>query len=730
MLRELSEAVEAFAADQPLVLVLEDLHWSDRATLEWLAYVARRRDAAHLLVLGTYRPNEAGALPSPLLDVVAELRDRPQTAEILLDHLSREAVDAYVRQRCGGFSALDSLVEVLHRRTGGHPLFLAGITDALILALRADGNSPGPDLCAMAQATPPNVRQFIERRIDRLSEEDQAILEAASVAGDLFCIPAAAAGAALPDAQVEARCAAWARTHRIVLADGIARWPDGTLGGRYRFRHALYHETAYAQISPARRARLHLLIGSRLERAYGPEGAAIATELAMHFEQGGNPEKAVTYLVQAGRNAVSRSAYVEAHAHLVRALKIVEAFGNEDERLERQLELLLLLAQALETTQGWGAADVERTYARAREICIALHDEPRLLQATWGSIAVSLVRGEFRRTQELSRALLRLAKNTTNTPFRMAAHTELGGAALALGQPASARRHFQLAEALTDPGQHRVLVAAFGIDIGVFAHVWHTHVTWLLGYADHARADAEHAIRAAAQTDHPFTRTMTLAYASMLHQFLRDLPELDRLTCATIADASEHGFTYYLAWAEVLQGWSRVVQGGGEPAVADIRHGVEVLETTARLRLPYYRSLLAEACGRIARVDDGLRAVDEGFEDIRKTEERWWEAELHRTRGELLRLAGTGARAEESFRLAIDVAREQGANALELRATMSLARLSQSQGNLREAWRALSGVYDRFTEGLDTPDLRDARSLLEQLAPRAARAVGRPTPAP
>jgi DNA-binding winged helix-turn-helix (wHTH) protein/tetratricopeptide (TPR) repeat protein len=727
MLRELTEALEALAADQPLVLVLEDLHWSDRATLEWLASVARRRDAARLLVLGTYRPIEAGAHRSPLLDVVAELRDRPQTAEICLDHLSRGAVDAYVRQRCGGFSALDRLVEVLHRRTGGHPLFLAGIMDTLILALSTEGHAPGPDLCAMAHATPPNVRQFMERRIERLSEEDQAILEAASVAGDSFCIPAAAAGASIPDARVEARCAVWARTHRIVFADGITRWPDGTLGGRYRFRHALYHETVYARISPARRARLHLLTGNRLEGAYGRDGAAIATELAMHFEQGRDSEKAVTYLVRAGRNAVHRSAYVEAHAHLIRALKIVETFPNDEERLSRQAELLLLLAQVLETTEGWGALDVERTYARAREICTALHDEPSLLQATWGSIAVSIVRADLRRTQELSRDLLRLAKKGKHAAFRMAAHAELGGAALALGQTTSARKHFQLAEALDDPDQHRVRLAAFGMNMGVFARAWHTHVTWQLGFLDRARADAEQAIRAAAQADHPFTHTVALAYAAMLSQFLREIPELDRLTSATIAHATEHGFTYYLAWADVLQGWSRVVQGGGAPAVADIRRGIEVLERTARLRLPYYRSLLAEACGRISDVDDGLRVVDEAFDDIGQTEERWWEAELHRTRGELLRLAANDAKAEESFRIAIDIARQQRALALELRATTSLSRLWQCQGKLREARRALAGVYDCFTEGLDTPDLQDARSLLEQLAPRAARPLGRPT---
>jgi DNA-binding winged helix-turn-helix (wHTH) protein/predicted ATPase len=723
MLRELTDALEALTVDEPLVLVLEDLHWSDSATLEWLAYAARRRDAARLLVLGTYRPVEALLHGSQLPDVLAELRHQPQSAEIVLDFLSSDAVHTYLRQRCEPLAGLEGVVELLHRRTGGHPLFLAGIVDELIQTRREQTDRPSVDLHALAHAIPVTVRQFIEHRFDQLSEDDRTIIEAASVAGDPFSVAAVAAATSFSEERIEARCAAWTRVPRILTSDGVLAWPDGTVAARYHFRHALFQETAYARISPERKARLHSSIGSRLEAAYARRTSSIAAELAVHFEQGRELSKAVSSLEQAARNATDRSAYLEAHGHVVRALKIVEVLPDTRERLRRETTLFLLLAQVLETTKGWGAEEVAHAYARARELCIALRDESRLLQATWGLVAVSVVRAELRQTQQLTHDVLRLARKRRHRLFRMAAHAELGGTALALGQPRAARRHFQLAEVLYDPGQHRAGVAAFGMDLGIFARVWSTHLLWHEGYPERARTRADETLSVAAAIGHPFTRTIALAYAAMLSQFRRDVAEVNRLTHVAIAHATEHGFPYYLAWAEVLRGWSRAAQGAGESAVADMRRGIDALQTTAGLRLPYYRALLAEACGRIGRIDDGLRLVSQAFDDVRRTEERWWEPELHRTRGELLRLGSADAEreAERCFHAAIRVAREQGARSLELRATVSLARVWQGQGRRTEARRVLAQIHRWFTEGLDTPDSRDAQSLLEQLQLRPAR---------
>jgi DNA-binding winged helix-turn-helix (wHTH) protein/tetratricopeptide (TPR) repeat protein len=713
MLRELTDAIEALTAAKPLILVLEDLQWSDNATVDWLAYAARRRDTARLLVLGTYRPLEAVLHAAPLRRVIAELRHHTQMSELVLDYLSRDEVATLLRRRCGALGNIEELADVLHRRTGGHPLFLAGIVDELIRSLKTASEPPGLDPSTVAQAIPLNVRRFIEYRLEQVSAEDRQILEPASVAGEAFAAAAVAAGTMLSEEHVQRRCDLL-RAAGLLVEDGVVRWPDGTVGARYRFRHALFRETAYAGISPQRRAGLHLRIGEWLESTFAGEASSMAAELAVHFEQGLHVSKAVSYLQQASRNAVHRSAYTEALRHVVRALDLVETLPDGLGRRQRDAALTLLQAQVLETTSGWGSEDVARAYAKARELSLVLEDQAGLLQSTWGLIANCLVRADLDRTQALCRSLLALAKKRENALFRMAAHFELGGTALVRGRTASARRHFHLAEALHDPGEHRSAVAAFGMDLGIFARIWSTHVMWYEGWPDRAYARAADTIRMSEAVGHPFTHTITLAYGAMLAQFRRDVPEVDRLTSAVIALATEHGFPYYRAWAEVLRAWSLAEQGAGGEVLDDMRRSIETLGTTAGLRLPYYSALLAEACGRFGRVDEGLDVLSSAFRAGSKSSERWWDPELYRIKGELLLKDGAAnhREAERCFRTAIDLGRAQGARVLELRATVSLARLWQSQRQSRESRRVLTRIYGDFTEGFGDADLADARALL------------------
>ena len=722
MLRELADALEILTERDALILVLEDLHWSDAATLEWLAYMARRREPARVLVVGTYRPFEVLQHKHPLRSLIAELRPHPQCPELVLDYLSSESVQAYVRQRCGHIPRPRELAEVLHRRTGGHPLFLATIVEEIMRQLGPEAaGAPGfvgADPDAIANVTPTSVRQFIEHRCEQLSGEEQAILEAASVAGDAFSVAAVAAARSVPEERIEAQCAAWAREGQFLTADGTVMWPDGTLAARYGFRHDLFQEVVYARISPERRARLHQRIGSRMESAYGKRVSTIAAELAMHFDQGRDPRRAVSYLEQAARNALQRSAYLEAGQHLTRGQEILEALPEGRRRRRLDLDLSLLLGHVLKTTKGWAVEDVERLYVRARELSKELGDTARLLEALWGLIGVSFVRAELRNTQLLAREVLGLAEKRRDLSYRILGHMELGGTASALGELASAAKHFREAELLSHPSQHRAQVAAFGADLGLFSASWATHVQWQMGYPDRALARAEEMINLAGDLAHPFTQTITLAYAAMLSQFRRDVEAVNRLAEATIAHATEHGFRYYLAWTEVLRGWSRAAQGAREEGIAEILRGIEVLQRTAGARLPYYRALLAEACGWAGRIDEALLALADAFAEVGKTEERWWEAELHRLRGELLRSGAMnrGAEAEACYLTAIKVARGHRAKSLELRAAVSLGRLWRDTGKRTRARRLLAEVHDWFTEGFETPDLRDARLLLKELA--------------
>jgi len=721
MLRELADALEILTARDALILVLEDLHWCDTATLEFLAYISRRRDPARLLALGAYRPVEALLNNQPLRCLIAELRPHPQCPEIVLDYLHKEAVQDYLLQRCGRIPRMTEIAEALHRRTGGHPLFLTTIVNEL-MRRKIPESAPASDfMCdapnGISNVIPTSVRQFIEHRFEALTCEEQAILEAASVAGHPFSVAAVVAATSLPEEKIEARCAAWAREGQFLTADGAAAWPDGTLAARYGFRHDLFQEVVYARISPERRARLHRRIGGRLEKAYGKRAATIAAELAMHFDRGRDPQTAGLYLEQAARNAIQRSAYSEAGRHLTRGLEILEAIPEGDGRLRLELSLTLLLGHVLKTTKGWGVEDVERLYERARELSEALTDTSSLLEALWGLIGVCYVRAEFRKTQSLARDVLAQAEKRRDPLFRILGNMELGGLAFTLGEHASATKHFQKADILYNPSQRRSYVGRFGADPGLFSRSWATHFLWQKGYPDQAHASAEEALNLARELAHPFTQSITMAYAAMLNQFRRDVEEVGRLAEATIAHATEHGFSYYLAWAEALRGWSRAALGDREQGLAEIRRGIETLQKTAGARLPYYRGLLAEAYGWAGRIDEALNALADAFADVRKTEERWWEAELHRLQGEMLRsdAMNRGAGAEDCFRAAIDVARSLQAKSVELRAAMSLSRLWRDEGKRTQARQLLEEIYNWFTEGFETPDLKDAKSLLEEL---------------
>ncbi len=721
MLRELADALEILTARDVLILILEDLHWSDTATLDWLAYIARRRDPARLLIVGAYRPVEVLLNKHPLRNLIAELRPHPQCPELVLDYLSGESVQDYVLLRCGHEPGLKELAETLHRRTGGHPLFLTTIVDELMrrrILEPANANGfAGADPQAIAKVIPSSVRQFIEHRFEQLPDEEQIILEAASVAGNPFSVAAVAAATSLPEEMIEARCVSWMREGQFLASGEAAMWPDGSLAARYGFRHDLFQEVVYARISPERRASLHQRIGGRLESAFGNRAATIAAELAMRFDQGRDPRRAVTYLEKAARNALQRSAYSEAGRHLTRAQELLEALPEGRRRLRQELSLSLLLGQVLMTTRGWGIEEVEPIYNRARELCDELRDTPNHLQVMWGLIAGSVVRARHHETQALAREALRLAKRQRDPVFQIMAHMELGGSTFMLGDSASARRHFREADILYDPRQHPSHLACFGVDMGMFSRLWATHAMWIEGYPDQALVRAEDTLGRARHLSHPFTQTVALAYVAMLNQFRRDVEDVARLAQATITHSTQHGFTYYLAWAEVLEGWSLAIKGAHEEGITEIHRGIGALQSMAGMRLSYYRALLAEACGRASRIDEALQAITDAFADIGKTEERCWEAELLRLRGELLlsKAMNQGAEAEGCFHKAIEVARGQQAKSLELRAAMSLSRLWRDEGKRRQARQLLAEVYGWFTEGFETRDLRDARALMEEL---------------
>ena len=351
MLRELTDALDAFTTECPLVLVLEDLHWSDRATLEWLAYIARRPDPARLLLLGTYRPVDAMVHPKPLRAVLTELLQHGQCVELALDSLSAAEVTTYLFQRFGSTYLAAALARVLYPRTDGNPLFLIAMVDELarqqVVAEGPDGWEVRAEVDTITAVVPPTLRALIEYQLAHCSPEDQTLLEAASVAGVEFAAVTAAAGLEYADEAVEARCAALAHQGRFLQARSHAAWPDGTVTACYGFRHALYQDVLYQRVPAGRRTRWHARIGIRLAQGFGEEAGDMAAAVAMHCVRGRLLLQAVPYLRQAGQQAARRGVYQEAVAFYEQALHALQQLPENRAVSEQAIDLRFDLRHAL-----------------------------------------------------------------------------------------------------------------------------------------------------------------------------------------------------------------------------------------------------------------------------------------------------------------------------------------------------------------------------------------------
>jgi tetratricopeptide (TPR) repeat protein len=378
MLRELTEALDALTTECPLVLVLEDLHWSDRATLEWLAYVARRPDPARLLILGTYRPVDAMVQAHPLRTVLTELQQHGQCVELVLDYLSEDEVTAYLRQRFVDPGLAADLARVLHQRTHGNPLFLIAVVDELVRQQVVREGPAGWTVQTGGEAIPATVpatlRALIEHQLAHCSPEVQTLLEAASVAGVEFAAAAVAAGLERADDEVEAQCATLAHHGQFLQARGRADWPDGTVTACFGFRHALYHDVLYQRIPAGRQTRWHARIGARLAQGFGAQAGAMAPVLAMHCFRGHMLPQAVRYLRQAGETAMTRSAHREAMGYFEQALGALSQMPETRDTREQAIDLRLALRSTLRPLGEFGRM---LAYLREAEALAAALNDPR-----------------------------------------------------------------------------------------------------------------------------------------------------------------------------------------------------------------------------------------------------------------------------------------------------------------------------------------------------------------
>jgi DNA-binding SARP family transcriptional activator/predicted ATPase len=734
LFEQYTRVLQTLARQGPLLLVVDDLQWADVGSISLLFHLGRQLAGSRILIVGAYRPEEValgrGGERHPLESVVNEFqRDFGDITVNLGQAESRDFVEAFLDSEPNRLG--DAFREMLYRQTRGHPLFtielLRGLQEQGDLVQDREGRwVEGPALDW--DTLPARVEAVIAERIGRLAEPLQGALRVASVEGEVFTAEVVARVRAADEREVVTRLSGELdRRHRLVRAQGILRM-DGQRLSRYRFRHILFQRYLYNSLDQVERAHLHEAVGNTLEALYEDQTgamAAIAGQLAWHFQEAGMAAKAIDYLRQAGDRAMRLSANAEAIAHFTQGLALLKTLPDTAQRAQRELGLQTSLIAALAHTKGLAAPEVDSVLARALELCQQMGEAPQLFSVMVWLAVQRVLRGEHQAARQTLEQVFGLAELAEAPTLVARAHELMGWLLVCLGEFAPALDHAEYVMDLYAPQRRYAVAVLYGMDPGVQGLSYASRALWFLGYPEQALKRSRKALALAQELDHPYSLADAQSTGgAMVHLLRRDLQAAQALAEASLTLASEHEFRAFLAQATMQRGRVLAEQGRIEEGIAQLRQGLAAWETMGtRYRRPTFLAWLAEAYGKAGQAEEGLGVLAEALAQVEKTDERYYEAELHRLKGELLLMQGDEAEAEASFHKAescfqhaVEVARRQQAKSWELRATVSLCRLWRKQGKVDEARQMLAEVYGWFTEGFDTPDLQEAKALLEELS--------------
>jgi predicted ATPase len=606
------------------------------------------------------------------------------------------------------------LEELILEKTEGVPFFieefLKSLKDLKIIEKKDNKYYLTKEIKDLA--IPSAIQDMIMSRVDSLPEGGKDILQTGSVAGREFTHSLIEMLMDLSEREL--------LSHLSLLKDAELLYERGIYPqSTYIFKHALIQDATYQSLLKSTRKKYHQKIAQVLEKHF-PESVETQPErLAYHYSGAGLNEEAVGYWHQAGKRAAQRSAYEEAINHLTMGLEALMTLPDTLARSRQELDMQTSLGPLLMAVKGQACPDAKLAYTRARELCQQVGETPRLFPVLYGLFRFHLVRSELQTARELAEQLLSLAKRAEEPALLLEAHRNLGQTLYWLGEMSPARVHSEKGMAIYDSQKHCSHAFVYGQDPGVACQSVGAFPIWVLGYPDKALQNVHEALTLAQDLAHPFSIAFALVNASVLHQYRREVPAVQKRAEAVIELSTKHGFPQWLANGTILRGWVLTMRGEQAEGIASINQGL-VTRRAKDLQIlrPYFLSLLAEAYGIVRQPEKGLKVLVEALVAVDNTGERYWEAELHRRKGELV-LIQQGQKvgeAEECFRQAIEIASRQQAKSLELRAVMSLSRLWRQQGKRKNAYELLAPIYEWFTEGFDTPDLKGAKALLEELS--------------
>jgi class 3 adenylate cyclase/predicted ATPase len=689
------------AAQQPVLFIMEDLHWVDPSTLEFLSLLVDQGPTARILALFTFRP-----------DFTPPWTGCAHLTQVTVNRLPHRQAVEVIRQVAHGKALPPEVVEQIVAKTDGVPLFVEELTKMVLESgllqereERYELTKPLPPL-----AIPATLHDSLMARLDRLATV-KALAQLGATLGREFSYELLQAVS--PWDEETLRCG----LHQLVEAEFLYQQglpPQAT----YVFKHALIQEAAYQSLLRSTRQQYHQRIAQVLATQF-PDTANTQPELlAHHYTEAGLSVQAIEYWHHAGQRAVARSAYVEAGSHLTRGLDVLLALPDTLKRAQQELPLRLALGRVLMTTRGQGAPDVEQTYARALTLCQQTETTPQLFPALAGLCGFYVMRGKLQTAQELGEQLLNLAEQAQDLELLLQAHQALGGVLLNRGEVVTAHTHWEHVLSFCNALPYRV-PATSGSDLRVVGLSHIAWCLWLLGYPAQARQKSHEALTQAQDLAHPFSLVLALNFAAWLAQLCRDVQSVQAHAETSIRVARELGVPDFLAAARIARGWALTMQDHSEDGLAQLHQAVLAYRATgAELHLTSILLLLAEAWGHLGHVQNGLAALDEALVLVETHGECFYEAELYRLKGELLLAVSVDAHCEAAtwFQQALAVARRQQTKSWELRAALSLSRLWQRQGQREQANQLLADIFGRFTEGWDTEDLQAAQVLLASRA--------------
>jgi predicted ATPase/class 3 adenylate cyclase len=689
--------------NQPLVVVFEDLHWIDNQTQVLLDLLADNVADARVLLLTNYRPEYSN-----------QWSGRSYYTQLRLNPLIGENAEAMLTSLLGDSVELRPLKRLIADRTGGNPFFIEEMVQTLLDQGALVRNGAVKVARPLSQLRlPPTVQGILAARIDRLPSDQKDLLQVMAVIGRESPLSLIRHIVSATDASLAGMLA------ELRAAEFIFDRP-GAASTEHVFKHALTQEVAYSSLLIERRKLLHESAGQALEAVFAAQMEDHLSQLAHHYSLSDNLDKAVEYLGRAGQQAMQRSAHADAVASLSAAIELLQKLPDTADRAQRELPLQLALGPAFIVLKGWVAPETERAFSRALEICESMGDPPDLYFALYGLYTMYHVRGDYSAARERANQLLQRAQLANDPTLLVAAHSAVGQTSLHTGELLLAMKHLELVLSLYDEERDSKLVVQTGSDIkqGAFSHEGWT--LWLLGYPDQAVEKGNQAMVAAQENSYPNKVAGAEFFATIVRVYRREPRLVQEMAERVTALSFQHGLGAWLLFSPNHRGWAIAQQGRYEEGI-ELMQQAQAIAHAAGADIGRTDTLceLVDAYTRVGRLDDALSTVTVALAAVEAQEERYYEAEIYRLKGELLLLKQSDANAVEAyecFERAIEIAQRQKAKSLELRATTSLARLLATQGRRDEARTILADIYNWFTEGFDTADLIDAKALLDELS--------------